>query len=132
MAMGPLVLVFFRGPTSPACVEQLRDYRRRHAALYEAGATVVAICSGDRDAARALREQERLPFRLLVDEDGSVLTAWGLRSASGELRTATFVLDKAGIVRFRSIETDESQAPTPSACVLDYLRGHGGEGQAQG
>jgi hypothetical protein len=42
------------------------------------------------------------------------------------------VLDKAGVVRFRSVETEEGQAPTPSACVLDWLRGHGGEGQVQG
>ena len=75
--MGPLVLVFFRGPSSLECVEHLRDYRRRHAALYEAGAMLVAICRGDVEAARVLHETEQLPFRVLVD-DGAVFSTWGL------------------------------------------------------
>lgn len=129
--MGPLVLVFFRGPSSPECVEHLRDYRRRTAALLEAGAMIVAVCAGDRAAAKRLSEEENLPYRVLVDEDGSVFAAWGLRAANGELRTATFVLDKAGMVRFRRVETSSSER-TPSARVLEWLRGHGGGGEAQG
>lgn len=127
--LGPVVLVFFRAAGSPACVEQLRDYKLRYAGLYEAGATLIAICSGDRATALALVERERLPFPVLVDEDGSVLDRWGLEGAEGVTRTATFVLDKSGTVRFRAVDEDDGR--TPSARVLDWVGGHGGQGQAQ-
>ncbi len=128
--LGPLVLVFFRNAESRACVEQLREYKKRHAALLEAGATLVAISCDDRAGTRELVERERLPFRVLVDDDGFVLESWGLRDSTGRSRTATFVVDRSGTVRWRAIDRDASR--TPAAHVLEWLNGHGGEGQPQG
>lgn len=127
--LGPLVLVFFRNSESRACVEQLREYKKRNAALLEAGATVVAISCDDRIGTRELVARERLPFRVLVDDEGYVLERWGLRDSTGRSRTATFVVDRSGTVRWRAIDRDASR--TPAAHVLDWLNGHGGEGQAQ-
>lgn len=127
LPLAPLVLIFFRGAGSSACVDQLREYKKRNVGLYEAGATVMAICSDDAATAKAMVAAENLPFRVLLDEGAKVLTAWGLGGSTGERRTATFVLDKAGCVRWRAIDKDAER--TPAARVLDFMRGQN-SGQA--
>jgi len=129
--LGPLVLIFFRGSDSDRCVEQLRDYKKRVAALCEANATIIAISADDREKTTALVERENLPFRVLVDEGGEVVKAWGLRTATGD-KTATFIIGKAGTVCFRVIDRDRDVERVPSARVLEWLRVNGGQGQAQG
>jgi peroxiredoxin len=113
LPLAPLVLIFFRGASSEQCVAQLREYKKRNVGLYESGATILAICSDDADTAKALVDREKLPFRVLLDADEKVARAWGLHGI-----VATFVIDKAGCVRFRA--TDER---TPAAKVLDFMRG---------
>jgi mycoredoxin-dependent peroxiredoxin len=125
--LAPLVLIFFRGAGSSACVDQLREYKKRNVGLYEAGATVIAICSDDATTARTMVDAENLPFRVLLDDGGKVLGAWGLVGSTGERRTATFVIDKAGCVRWRAIDKDAER--TPAARVLDFMRGQN-SGQA--
>jgi hypothetical protein len=56
--------------------------RDRHAELEAAGARVVAIGMGEPWKARALRDELRIPFLLLVDEERVAYRAAGLRSAS--------------------------------------------------
>lgn len=114
--LAPLVLIFFRGAASAECVEQLREYKRRNVGLYESGALIHAICSDDHKTARAMVDQEKLPFRVLLDEKGKVAKEWGVDSL-----TATFVIDKSGSVRFAAI--DEGDARTPAARVLEFMRG---------
>jgi peroxiredoxin len=126
---GPLVLIFFRDAASVTCVRQLREFKKRLAALSEAGATLIGIACDQLVHIRDLVERERLPFRVLIDEGGDVLARWGLRDATGTTRTATFVVDKAGAVRFRAVERDEVR--TSAEQVLEFLVSHGGEGQAQ-
>jgi peroxiredoxin len=128
--LAPLVLIFFRGAGSTACVEQLREYKKRNVGLYESGATLIAICSDDAATARTMVERENLPFRVLLDEGEKVLTAWGLRDSTGERRCATFVIDKSGSVVWRAIDRDAER--TPAARVLEWMRGSAGSvGQAQ-
>lgn len=118
--LAPLVLIFFRGADSPECVEQLREYKKRNVGLYESGATILAICSDSQAVIRAMVAREKLPFRVLIDENEKVLSAWGLRDATGA-RTATFVVDKGGSVRFGAM--DERSGRMPAARVLEFMRG---------
>lgn len=127
--LGPIVLFFFRGAGSDGCVEQLREYKKRNAGLYESGATLLAVCSDDQATVRAMMDREKFPFRVLLDNGEKVLTEWGLRDSTGERRTATFVIDKAGSIVWRAIDRDAER--TPAARVMDWLRGHGAAGQAQ-
>jgi thioredoxin-dependent peroxiredoxin len=127
--LAPVVIFFFRGAASDACVGQLREYKKRNIALYESGATLIAVCSDDAQTAAALVERENLPFRVLLDEDEEVLGAWGLRESTGERRTATFVVDKSGCVVWRAIDREAERVP--AAQVLEWVRGHAvGEAQS--
>jgi peroxiredoxin len=127
--LAPLVIFFFRGADSPACVEQLREYKKRNVGLYEAGATLLAVCSDDAATVRAMTEREKFPFRVLLDKGEKVVAAWGLRESTGDRRTATFVISKAGTVIWRAVDSDAER--TPAARVLDWFKAHGAAGQAQ-
>jgi len=127
--LGPIVLFFFRNAGSDGCVEQLREYKKRNAGLYESGATLLAVCSDEPSTVRAMMERENFPFRVLLDQGERVFNAWGLAESTGERRTATFVIDKSGRVVWRAIDRDAER--TPAARVMDWLRGHGAAGQAQ-
>lgn len=120
--LAPLILIFFRGAKSAACVEQLREYKKRNAGLYESGASLMAICTDDPAIIKEMVRKERLPFRIALDHGARVLTAWGLQASTGERRTATFVIDKAGCVRWRAIDRDAER--TPAARVLEFMKGH--------
>jgi peroxiredoxin len=127
--LAPLVVFFFGGAASEECVEQLREYKKRNVGLYESGATLLGVCTDDRETVRAMMEREKFPFRILLDKDEQVVRAWGLTDETNARRTSTFVIDKANTVVFRAIDGDAAR--TPAARVLDWLRGHGGAGQAQ-
>lgn len=57
----------------------MRDHEQE---IERAGAAVAAIGLGDRDYARAFRDQTGIGFPLLVDEDRQAYRAAGLHSAS--------------------------------------------------
>lgn len=124
--MGPLVVVFCR--CSDKCAEHLREFKKRNAALLEASATLVVVVEGEVAKVAHLAEKERLPYRVLADESGRVLETWGLKLTAGKDVAATFVIDKSGTIRFRALENERA----PAARVLEWLRGHGGGGEAQG
>ncbi|MGZ3455215.1 MAG: peroxiredoxin family protein [Polyangiales bacterium] len=124
--LGPLVLIFCK--SCEGCIEHLRAFKKRNVGLHEAGAWIVLIVQGKAAATKAFVEKERLPFRVLADELGEVLSAWGLGDAA-EHSAATFVVDKGTVVRFRAIGGEEGR---PAHEVLEWLRGHGAGGQAQG
>jgi hypothetical protein len=56
--------------------------REHESAFREAGATLAAIGLGDRDYAKAFREETGIAFPLLIDENREAYRAVGLRSAS--------------------------------------------------
>jgi peroxiredoxin Q/BCP len=124
--LGPLVLIFCK--SCEGCIEHLRAFKKRNVGLHEAGAWIVVIVEGTAAATRAFVEKENLPFRVLADEKGEVLAAWGLAESAAE-NASTFVVDKGGVVRYRAVDGDDAQRPARK--VLEWLRGHGA-GEAQG
>ncbi len=129
MPLAPLIVFFFRGADAEASVAELREFKMRNVALCESGATILAVCSDDKDAIVAMAGREVFPFRVLIDKGEKVLREWGLEGTADQQRTATIVIDKANTVVWSSLDKDG--AKTPAARVLDWLRGHGAAGQAQ-
>ena len=77
LALGPLVVCFFRGRWCPYCVTELETWRDLFPAVRERGALLVAI------SPQAVRQndftvsQHRLPFPLLRDEGAAVAAEFG-------------------------------------------------------
>jgi peroxiredoxin len=74
----PAVFVFLRYFGCPFCQAQVVALRRDRERFEDAGARVVLVGHGDRDAATTFAERKALPFPLLLDPDRSAYRAYGL------------------------------------------------------
>ena len=68
------------------------------------------------------QEHKEIEFPLLEDQEHKVIDRYGLLNPNsrGLPHPATYVIDKAGIVRWKFIETDYKVRPT-NAAILDAL-----------
>jgi len=141
LALGPLVVCFFRGRWCPYCVTELEAWRDLFPALRRRGALLVAI------SPQTLRQndftviQHSLPFPLLRDEGMEVATKFGAAytvpaSMQAHYRSilvnipfingeqswrlpipATFVIDRTGTIRWSQGHADFRVRPEPAEVV---------------
>ena len=78
LAMGPLVIKFFRGRWDPYCVTELEAWRDLYADVRARGALLVAISPQNRRQNNFTLQQHRLAFPLLSDRDAEVAAQFGL------------------------------------------------------
>jgi mycoredoxin-dependent peroxiredoxin len=97
-----VVLVFYPFAFSPICTGELCSLRDRRGE-FDDDTVLLGISVDTKHALRAFAEQEALGFDLLSDfwPHGAVAQAYGAFLAdSGKATRATFVIDRAGIVRW--------------------------------
>jgi len=78
LALGPLVIKFFRGRWCPYCVTELEIWRDLHAQVRSVGAFFVAISPQTRRHNDFTLQQHRLPFPILSDVDAAVAEQFGI------------------------------------------------------
>jgi peroxiredoxin len=78
LALGPLVIKFFRGRWCPYCVTELEMWRDLHPQLRAAGALFVAISPQTRRHNDFTLQQHHLPFPILSDVDAVVAGQFGI------------------------------------------------------
>ena len=78
VALGPLVINFFRGRWCPYCVTELEAWRDLYPALRERGALVVGISPQNQRQSDFTAGQHAIPFPLLVDAGCAVAEQFGL------------------------------------------------------
>ena len=102
---GPVVLVFYPGDATPVCTKQLCSYSSGLEEFTALGATVWAISTQDLASHESFARRFDLTMPLLADPDKTVVTAYGVARLGG-LHTArsVFVIDPAGIVRYRDVK----------------------------
>jgi peroxiredoxin Q/BCP len=99
-ASGPVVLFFYPRDESPICTREVCSFRDAHQDFDQAGATVVGISSDGEASHEAFARKQRLNYLLLSDPGGQVRRAYGIPKTMGVLDgRATFVIDRAGVVR---------------------------------
>jgi peroxiredoxin len=116
----PLVLLFTRGALSPDCVRQLIDYRDSTLPFDRAGARIAVISPDEPSTSGYLKLERGFGFTMLADPGSGVARSWGLVAADGEVRPATFVLDRHGVVRTRAVD----QRPA-AQLMLSFLKRDG-------
>jgi peroxiredoxin Q/BCP len=100
-----VVVYFYPAAGTPGCTKQACDFRDNLAELDTAGFTVLGISPDPPAKLAKFRDEERLTFPLLSDEDHTVLGAYGAygekqlygRTVTGVIRS-TFVIDPQGRV----------------------------------
>lgn len=78
LALGPLVIKFFRGRWCPYCVTELEAWRNLQGKLHERGALMVAIGPQSQRQSDFMVGQHKLPFPILTDTDNAVAEQFGL------------------------------------------------------
>src|ERR1700743_1262100 len=78
LALGPLVIKFFRGRWCPYCVTELEAWRDLYGKLREHGALMVAIGPQIERQSDFMAGQHGLPFPVLSDPDNAVAEKFGL------------------------------------------------------
>jgi peroxiredoxin len=112
----PVVLAFFPAAFSSVCQKELCTFRDSLARLDKVNAQVYGISVDTFFALKAFADQQHLPFPLLSDFNKQVIREYGVFNEDmiglkGIAKRAVFVLDKAGIVRYREVLEDGRLEP---------------------
>lgn len=78
LALGPLVIKFFRGRWCPYCVTELESWRELHPSLREGGALLVAVSPQTVRQSDFMVGQYKLPFPVLSDPGCRTAEKFGL------------------------------------------------------
>ena len=78
LALGPLIVNFFRGRWCPYCVTELEAWRDLYPALRERGALMVAISPQTQRQSDFTTTQHAIPFPLLQDAGATLAARFGL------------------------------------------------------
>jgi peroxiredoxin len=78
LALGPLVIKFFRGRWCPYCVTELETWRDLHPELRKKGALFIAISPQTPRQNDFTLQQHSLPFPILSDASARVAEAFGI------------------------------------------------------
>jgi peroxiredoxin len=144
---GPVVLTFYRGAWCPYCNIALRALQQHHAGISARGARLVAVSPQIPDESLTLTEKHGLAFDVLSDLGSDSAKQYGLafdlpddlaavydklgfdlqRVNDGHPRTlplpATYVIDRAGTIRWAFVDTDYTARAEPAdiLAALDSL-----------
>jgi len=100
-----VVLYFYPKDMTPGCTAESCNLRDNYKALQKAGFEVLGISTDNEKSHKKFIEKEKLPFRLLADEDKSVHAKYGTwveksmygRTYMGTARV-TYIIDEKGII----------------------------------
>lgn len=100
----PVVLAFYPGDDTPVCTTQLCSYQDQLARFDELDALVLGISAQGVESHERFAARRGLTFPLLSDPGKTVIRAYGVAGPLGT-RRAIFVVDAAGVVRWRHVST---------------------------
>jgi len=99
----PVVIYFYPKAFTPGCTAESCDFRDSYTAFQNAGYEILGVSPDPVDRLEAFREEHRLPFPLISDEDHSMASAygaWGIKQNYGKeyegLIRSTFTIDGDG------------------------------------
>jgi len=115
----PAVIIFYPWAFSSICRDELAAIRDDHDRFLAVGTRVLAVSCDAMYTLRAYADAEGIPFDLLSDHwpHGAIAQAYGVfDEESGCARRGTFVLDSAGLIRWRQV--NQINEPRELAAVL--------------
>ena len=116
LALGPLVVNFFRGRWCPYCVTELEMWRDLFPALRERAALLVAISPQSVRQNDFTLTQHQLPFPLLRDEGAKIAEAFG---AAYQVPAAMQEYYRSILVNIPFINGESSwRLPVPATAVI--------------
>lgn len=113
---GNIVLAFFPGAFSGTCTKEMCQFRDSMAELGSLNAKVLGISTDTFFTLKAWGDQQKLTFPLLSDYNKEAIQAYGVVNPDmvglkNIAKRAIFVIDKAGVVRYREVLEDARNEP---------------------
>jgi peroxiredoxin Q/BCP len=99
----PIVLAFYPGDNTSVCTKQLCSYTSGLESFTGFGATVWAISPQGLASHEQFARKYNLAFPLLADEGLTVARQYGITLAGAGLRRSVFVIDAAGVLRWKHV-----------------------------
>jgi len=116
LALGPLVVKFFRGRWCPYCMTELESWRDLYGKLRELGALIVAIGPQTERQSDFMVGHHGLPFPVLSDPGNEVAEQFGLVYTIPDYHRAYF---KSILVNIPFVNGDETwRLPLPGTYVI--------------
>jgi len=110
-AVGYLLVYFFPKADTPGCTKQACSLRDAFAALTEKGVKIYGVSTDSVKSQKAFKQKYQLPFDLLADEDGVVVTAFGVPKTMGFAKRQAFLFKDGRLVwRDLAASTDQQAA----------------------
>lgn len=141
LSRGPVVVSFYRGGWCPYCSTELRALQAKLPEIDALGATLVAISPQTPDNSLSSAEKFELAFPVLSDVGNVVADSFGLvhslpehlrpiyqgfgfdlLAANGDATfrlplPATYVIDRAGVVTWRFVDSDYTKRAEPDDVI---------------
>lgn len=100
-----VVLYFYPKDSTPGCTMQACNLRDNYQALLDANYVVLGVSADTAKRHQNFIEKQELPFDLLMDEDKTIIQAygvWGLKKFMGKefdgIHRTTFLINEEGII----------------------------------
>ena len=126
---GPVILSFYVFDFTNTCHGQLCALRDSMGDLAAVGAKVFGISTDSHHSHRIFKEQNRLNCPLLSDWNRTVSRAYGVQydrfgsfGLEGVAKRSVFVLDHAGVVRYRWVTEDPKIPPNPTEVLQEVMK----------
>lgn len=120
-----VVLVFYPAAFSAFCTNQLTAIAASQGRYASEDAQIVGVSVDNRNSNRAFAEQLGLTDAILLSDfepKGAVAREYGVYlDGPGLAGRATFVIDKAGVVRYRALTDAPSEIPDEEAYFSEGL-----------
>ena len=116
----PVLLAILHGPGCAECARWLGALAETRAAFAEQNAAVLIVVRGPAKAAREMRSQLDLPFRVLADEAGEVSALFAPQSGAHGTRppVALYAADRYGYCLARWLAGDATKLPAPEVALV--------------
>jgi peroxiredoxin Q/BCP len=119
-ATGYLLVYFYPKSDTPGCTKQACSLRDSYAVFTEKGVKTLGVSMDSVKAQKAFKDKYQLPFDLLADEDGVVVTAFGVPKTLGFAKRQAFLFKDGKLVWRDLAASTEQQA----ADVLKVISGN--------
>lgn len=95
---GGVVLFTYPKASTPGCTTQVCLFRDSYDPLTATGYSIYGLSKDSPKANTTFKEKQKLPYPLLCDPNGTLISAIGLKKAPTGTTRGVFVIDKAGKV----------------------------------
>jgi peroxiredoxin len=126
LALGPLIIKFFRGRWCSYCTTELEAWRDQYEQLRERGVLMVAVSPQTVRQNDFMVTQHGLPFPLLSDPGCALAEQFGLAYSVPEYHRASYVIGRDGRVLFAEAHADFRVRPEPEE-ALEAALGESGK-----